>query len=132
MLDISWLIPKRVILVKGTGDVTLDDTIQMNDDIIALFDEGDAPVHIIFSSEETTKFPSNVHQVMKVTTYVKHPSFGRNMTIAPNPVLRFIGGLVYKVLGQRKIKFVESLDEAITLLREFDDTLPQISLTENL
>ncbi|RMG86802.1 MAG: STAS/SEC14 domain-containing protein [Chloroflexi bacterium] len=119
--EISWYIPKRVILSRLVGDVTEDDMHGMFDLSIAMLDEGQPPVHMIADQTAVGKFPNNL-SAMQFMVRKPHPNMGWVVVVSSNRVARFLTNILFQVMPV-PTKMVDTMDAALTYLNHVDNSI---------
>lgn len=105
------------------GDQTLDQFATLNEELIALLDAGDAPVHLLIDVSQMGSIPSNIMKVQQTFTYLRHPALGWSLFIGEmNALTRLVVSVTNQVSGL-DIKLVNTLEEALLLLKRVDLTL---------
>ena len=121
--EIQWLIYNRVMYVKLSGEISLDEMREYNEYAIQLIDEGIAPVHAILDDEDVQKIPMSVNELSNVLRVFRHPGRGWLVAIGNSGrVERMILSLMTQFFRAQFQRF-ESTKEALDFLREQDETL---------
>lgn len=120
--EIQWMIPDRVIYMRDYGVCTSDELQGALGRADQLFNEGQAPVHMIHDNREMESFvPSlnTIRAMMKV-----NPNSGLLIYISnPNkPISHFITTIL-TTISRKPFTYVNSLAEAKDYLRGQDETL---------
>lgn len=125
--QISWLLDRRVIFVKFTGEVTVEDLQSFNTSMHEYLDLGQPPlVHIISDSSETNKFPINLGALNKVFFQQRpNPKMGWIVVITANRMLSFVSSMLAQ-LGKSRFRTFNTMQEAIAFLNDIDVTLPTL------
>jgi len=74
--QVSWQLKGRIILLEFSGDVTIEDIRDADQENAGLIKELDATVHVIFSVQQATRVPLNLYAVSKQVSAYKLPNFG--------------------------------------------------------
>ncbi len=119
--ELSWYVPKRVILSRLIGDITEDDMHGMFDLAIAMLDEGHPPVHLIADHTHMGKFPNNFG-AMQFMVRKPHPNMGWVVVISPNRVARFLTNVLFQVMPV-PTKMVDTMDTAWAYLNQIDSSI---------
>lgn len=120
----SWLVANRVIQLRVSESVTMEDIQDINRQLLAMLEQGTAPVHIVNDMQGLKEFPNNLIQVKSALTYMSHAKLGWESIISqPNPLVRFFASAITQIAGAR-MKMVPSLEEAYFALSRLDQTLP--------
>lgn len=120
----DWKLPKRILVTKVSGNVSLDDLRQFNTELVRYLDDGDAPVHIISIGDNLHNIPTNIMQIKTVLSFVQHPHLGWIIIVKEksNHVTEFIISISSQATGMQ-FQQVKSMTHAIESLKQHDDTL---------
>lgn len=123
--SISWLLENRVLYIKRPEAVTIETLEKDNENILAMLNTGDAPIHIIHDTLSVGMTPRNIRLVRKATAFLEHPELGWFITVSSNAFISFLGSVIPQMRMSNKaaIKVVTSVDEAIGFLRKQDLSL---------
>jgi len=124
MLDfVRWAVPGRVMLVQFSGTLDVQDVAQMNERAAVLMEEALPPhVNVIVDSTLVTKFASALMNIKNLRSMLgKHPMVNWHIIVSPdpNPAMRFIGSMVFNLLGAR-LRVSPTVDEAIQFLQAWE------------
>ena len=121
---LEWHIPKRVLLVKLSGDVSLEDLEQFNGDMIRFIEQGIAPVHLVSLADNIRHVPTNLMRIKQIVTYLQHPNMGWMIIVQekPNPLTGFMVSVATQAAGM-KMRQVKSVDDSLETLRRIDLSL---------
>jgi hypothetical protein len=119
-----WLVEDRVVLVEFSGDITLDELMANDADMLRYVNSGTPPVHIICKLQGAKRFPTNISNISRsAKQYLTSPNIGWFLIVGvDNPLLTFIGSIVAQV-SQLKFKQAADLDEALQVLGRMDFSL---------
>ena len=122
-IDLSWLIPNRVISMHAYVDVTLDETRQANKQLITMLNDGTPLVHVVINQNDLGNFPISVNEYRAVLTVMTHESLGWVIAYGPtNPLADFIAVMVAR-LGRIKFRKFVLKNEAFQFLVRKDPSL---------
>jgi hypothetical protein len=123
--QLSWIIPKRVILIELSGETNDDEILEGDREICDMMDAGDpnaALIHQIMVFGEVSYTPK-----LKTLTKMQSPNHPRNgwMIVVgmSNPLLRMIGELASQIM-RRRARQKPTIKAALEFLYEMDATLP--------
>lgn len=128
--QIEWFLENRIILHTNSGILTLEEHRLINQQTRRLLIDGTAPIHIISDNRELSWIGSIASTAMSVTqnyAWLNQSKLGYVILVGtPRPSER---GLINGLLGNFKasLQIVTSIEEALTYLREQDETLPDPS-----
>lgn len=125
---LEWSVPRRVILIKVSGDVSLDELRQFNTELIAFLNEGTAPTHLISIGNDIRRVPTNLMHIRESISYIQHPHIGWTIIVQekPNPLTSFFVSVAMQATGM-KLRQVKTLNDALTTLQRIDQTLRDVS-----
>jgi hypothetical protein len=120
MLDfVRWMVQGRVLLVQFSGVLTLEDVHQMNMQALVLMEEALPPhVDVIANGTLVTQFDKDLVNVRNLSGSLgKHPMLNWHIIVDPdpNPAMKFLGSIVFKLLGAR-YRVMSSIDDALEFL----------------
>lgn len=119
----AWYIEKRIIYFHINGIVTMDEVEEVNAEILALIEAGDAPVHLIVNDANAEKMPINIRELSTQFAYVKHPKTGYLVGAGEtNMILAYIIRMVAKTIGVNIVRR-KTFADVIDYLRKLDSTL---------
>jgi hypothetical protein len=127
---IQWLIPGRVIHIQLPDTFTLDDLHHLNVAWRQYLDQGTPLVHTLIDATRVKQSPLNVMKLREVMVSLDHPHFGWLIPITANKTLKFIGAIVPQMVGKTRNRMVATLEEAITFLRDQDQTIDWEQMNE--
>ena len=122
---LDWFVPNRIAVVKIAETLTLEDGYAQNSFMLPVLAAADQPIHLIIDLTLTRHFPMRLNEkVWEGTEYMRHPMMGWLIVInqGSNPFLHMLMSVVGKTTGV-KLRFVNSLDEAMSSLRKLDLTV---------
>jgi hypothetical protein len=124
MLDfVRWTVPGRVMLVQFSGTLDIQDVSQMNEGAVVLMEEALPPhVNVIVDSTLVTKFAPALMNIKNLRSMLgKHPMVNWHIIVSPepNPAMRFVGSMVFNLLGAR-LRVTRTVDEAIQFLQAWE------------
>jgi hypothetical protein len=122
--EIFWYIEKHVIKEVYSGDLTLEEMRQANDEIQALVDASDLPlVHAIVDTTDLGTPNMNINAIRDAFSVLGDPRFGWLLIYGiNNRTIRMIASIIPQFF-QLRFRIVESEDVAIAFLRDVDVTL---------
>lgn len=128
-VELSWLIPKRVLLERFYGDVTIADIQGIASTLPPFMEEGVPLIHTILDATDVTSHPSikDIHEHASLRTY---PNEGWRVIIGASAVARFIASIILQVMGQR-YRMYDTLEEALLFIADQDKTVDVSDYFEN-
>jgi hypothetical protein len=106
--EVSWYMPKRVIITRMSGDVDLQEVRESHMVITQLGEEVSHRVHVIMDMSGVTTFPTSLMRLSRVLGTVDDRRFGWVLIVSSDPVLRFLLTTLGKLMKARMRIFNES------------------------
>ena len=124
---ISWFVPGSVVYVALRGKTTAEELRAETSQLIALLDEGEAPlVHLLLDATLLEQFPANVEVLNSaMVDGFRHPILGWTILITESRMVKYLGAMVTGLSNARYRAF-ESLEDGLAFLNEIDSTLPNL------
>jgi hypothetical protein len=121
---LDWYLPKRVLMLTISGDVSLKDLELFNGSVMNYLEEGIAPVHLVSIGHNIRRVPTNLIQIKQVVTYIQDPKIGWTIIVQekPNPLTGFIASVATQAAGV-KIRHVKSVVDGLEALKRLDQSL---------
>jgi hypothetical protein len=120
--EVSWLYPKRVIMVRHYGKVTAAQLIESIAESLRLTEVGDKPVHTFLDSTGVEGKPEVSIGDLKDLIPKAIEGTGWTVAVQPRVLDRFFASLGMQIAGAR-YRFVNNQEEAMNFLIEQDPTL---------
>jgi hypothetical protein len=120
---VTWYIENRVILVNWPQEVSNEDVIAANADIVSLMDAGTPLVHVVHNTFRTKHHPQNVLWLRKTFTFIGHPAMGWFLTAASDPFIRFLGMILPQIDRNARYRVFATMPALLQFLRERDVTV---------
>jgi hypothetical protein len=118
---LEWIYAKRVIYGYASGELTFEDALEGSKTYLLMVEEGTPFIHSILDIRHVDKFPT-LSRVRSSMTGKMSSKEGWMIIIGGNPALRFIASVVMQIFNYR-FRMVETPEEAVALLKKYDDTL---------
>jgi len=130
---VFWILENRVLYVKRPSVVSIESLEQDNENIVAMLDAGEAPIHLIHDTLSVGLTPRKVRLIRKATTFLEHPDLGWFITVTSNPFISFLGNLVPQMCMSNKamIKVVSTVDEASSFLHKVEQDMDWSNAQDN-
>ena len=124
-VGVTWLVEGHLLLLNSWGKVNVDELAAMDVRIHDMLTNATVPlVHGIHDHCKAQQIPS-AKDLMKVKSG-NHPRVGWLIIIGlDNKLMKFFVSVAGQVLNIR-LRFMNSLDEALAFLQEIDSTLPDL------
>jgi hypothetical protein len=107
------------MIVQISGDITLEDIAEINDEIVALLYAGRAPIHMVTDLKHLGKFPFDLIGVRRAATYLQHPKLGLSVAYGVARLASSFAQLLTQIAGV-KLRFVQSYADALKHLMAED------------
>lgn len=111
------------MLVQFSGTLDVEDVVQMNASAVILMEEALPPhVNVIVDSTLVTKFSPTLMNIKNLRSMLgKHPMVNWHIIVSPdpNPAMRFVGSIVFNLLGAR-LRVTPTVDEALQFLQAWE------------
>jgi len=127
-IEVSWYVENALLYGYGSGINELEDLRVMNDEVLALLNNGSSSnlVHFLIDLRDLKQMPSLSKQG-KMYTYAKHPRAGWQVFIGlEDPIQRFTIFMLSEVMKIRFRRF-STIPEGIAFLQSIDSTLPDLT-----
>lgn len=124
-VGVTWLVEGHLLLLNSWGNVNVAELAAMDDRINEMLTNATVPlVHGIHDHSKALQIPS-AKDLMKVKAG-HNPRVGWLIIIGlDNKLMKFFVSVAGQVLNIR-LRFMNSLDEALTFLQDIDGTLPNL------
>lgn len=126
--QVTWLVPKRVILQRMPGAYTNEQAVAVFTEIRQHLDESEELlVHVLVDMTENTAMPMRLGEVHPIVKQIfSHPRLGWTVIYGMrNPAMRFLSGVVAQV-SQVRFRNVASREQAIKHLELVVHDLPPL------
>ena len=120
--SVRWLVDKRVILIEVTSALTLEDFVEINEQMERNHQEGIAPIHEIVDSRGLITVNVNPLQIRSTLKYMSSPKWGWGIFVTESRLSGMLAAIVYQMTRHRH-KIVRTLEEAAEHLEEVGETL---------
>ncbi len=123
-VTVSWLVPKQVVFVTFSGQVTLEDVhtqVTLTQTSIA---EGEAPVHFVIDTTRIEKYDLSLPEIRMA--FPGHDErIGWTVVYGPNKITRFFASILMQLM-KSKFQFVDSEADALAYLAHNDQRLANL------
>jgi len=128
-IGVTWLVEGHLLLLNSWGDVNVAELAAMDSRINEMLTSSKVPlVHGIHDHSLALKIPS-AKDLMKVKAG-QNPRVGWLIIIGlDNKLMKFFVSVAGQVLNIR-LRFMNSLDEALAFLQDMDSTLPNLKAVD--
>ncbi len=120
-VEITWIIPLRVIYERFYGDVTIEDIRQVEEAMPGLMAEGVPLIHTLIDVSAAESSP-NLREIQRSTSMRAYDGEGWRIIIGVDGLGRFMGSVIFQLMGQRYRMF-DTLEQAAAFLSDQDETI---------
>jgi len=127
---LDWHIPKRVLVLNVSGDVSLNELERFNNDMNRYLEYGILPIHLISIGNNIRRVPTNLMEVQQAITFVHHSHMGWTIVVQEkfNPVTGFMLAVAVQATGM-KMRKAKNINDGLETLRHLDDSIaPYVSI----
>jgi hypothetical protein len=119
----SWYIPRRVVLQRLYGTLTIEELKQINSEFEQCLNEGIPMVHVLVDVSGVERYPIKLHEIAQAMQHGDERE-GWVMLIGANPILKFLGSAITQ-LAKLRFRTFNTVEEAFEFLKQQDYTLSQ-------
>ena len=121
---LEWHIPRRVLILTVSGDVSLADLERFNSSVISYLEQGIAPVHLVSIGDNIRHVPTNLMQIKAAVTYLQHPNIGWTIIVQEkaNSLTGFMVSVAVQATGM-KMRQVKTLVDGLETLSRLDQSV---------
>lgn len=116
---VNWLIENCLVLIKVSGDVSVEDAEVINAEVVALLRAGEPPVHVLSDLTELRKFPFDLIGMRRALSYLQEPNLGWVMAYGPSSIASSFARLLTSLVRVR-LRFVRDQADALNVLAGMD------------
>lgn len=122
--SLQWQIPKCVLLLYVSGDISIEELADFNRDMNRYLDEGAECVHVVSVGNNIRRVPTNLLRIKQTMTYLQNPHMGWTILVQekPNPLTGFLVSVATQATGM-KIYHVKYVEDSVETLRRLDPNL---------
>ncbi len=124
--SLQWRVPKCVLLLYVSGDITIEDLANFNRDMNQHLDEASGNVHVVSVGNNIRRVPTNLMRIKETLTYLHNPHMGWTIIVQekPNPLTGFLVSVATQATGM-KIYHVKYVEDSVETLMRLDPTLEE-------
>jgi hypothetical protein len=124
--SLQWQIPKCVLLLYVSGDITIEELVKFNQDMNRHLDESPKAVHVVSVGNNIRRVPTNLMRIKQTMTYLQHPHMGWTILVQekPNPLTGFLVSVATQATGM-KIYYVKYVEDSVETLKRLDPALEE-------
>ncbi len=121
--SLEWYVPKRLILEKAFGDLTVEELVRFNAEVTTMItNEGTAPVHVIADLTKVERYPSSLRDILNTMRQNNPEKVGWMVVVTENPIMRFVASMIFQ-MARLRLRIFPTMAQAVAFLNEMDDTL---------
>lgn len=120
----EWHIPRRVLILTVSGDVSLEELVQFNAAMLSHLEQGIPPVHLVSLGDNIRRVPTNILLIKQTLTYLQHPNMG--WTIVVQEKANSLAGFMVSVAAQAtgmKMRQVKNASDGVETLARLDHSI---------
>lgn len=117
------ILNERVLLIDTSGIIGLETLLHINETVLHTLDTVNAPLHIIYNDINVSGFGTDVSTLTRASVYLTHPNLGLCVCLRSTRLVAFMRRLTCKLLTTSMPHTVDTLDEAVRLLQQYDHTM---------
>lgn len=126
MLQVDWYVKDHVVLAEVSGDISVEDVADLNDQILALMGDGQTQVHIIMNVTHLGRTPTHLLKLREASHVLGNERVGWIIMVGlQNQFVNFLGSMLTQLGQMSRYRVMASVDEAYAYLRQADNQLPQ-------
>lgn len=124
--ELSWFDDKkRVILIRVTGEFTLEESQKSSDEIRSYIVQGTPPVHLIGDLTGLQRLPRNISEIRRAQGNLSQ--LATTIIVGTqNPIIQFMGNVLAR-LGGYEVRLVDNLEAATNALVRLDQSLSHLN-----
>lgn len=120
---VEWYLEHRVLYVRATGIITLEEIKESDADGDRLLAEGDAPIHTIVEHVDVVKVPASIQSIRQAMSHLGHPDMGWIILVSPNRSIWSYVGQIVAQMAMIPFRRFDTMGEALAFLNEADPSL---------
>lgn len=126
-IELTWLIPNKILLSRWIGAVGATDGHALVDELLTILDAASRPVHTIIDLSENTALDPEVALVYSQSAVPAHPRRGRIGVVGAGTQRHVLADLLNRFSGREMFRLFETHDEALAFLLRHDSPPPPLS-----
>ena len=121
---LEWHIARRVLMLTVSGDVSLDELVRFNSEVLTYLEHGTAPVHLVSVGANIRRVPTNLMLIKETVTYLQHPNMGWTIIVQEkaNSLTGFMVSVAAQATGM-KVHQVKNVADGLETLRRLDQSI---------
>ncbi|MBA3874827.1 MAG: hypothetical protein H0X30_37340 [Anaerolineae bacterium] len=121
---LEWHIPRRVLVLTVSGDVSLEELAQFNKAMLSHLEQGIPPVHLVSIGDNIRRVPTSIMLIKQTVTYLQHPNMGWTIIVQEkaNPLTGFMVSVAAQATGM-KMRQVKNASDGLETLARLDHSI---------
>ncbi len=124
--QVIWRLEGRIIYVKLSGVVTIEELVETANTIAALIPAEDNYVHTIADMRDMSEFPKQIKHLAAVIPQLRRGS-GWLLLVTQNIFFRFLATTI-ATMASRHMRVFDDPQAALDYLQQADDSLPPLGV----
>lgn len=120
--EIAWYIKNRVLLLRFSGNVTIEDVESAGNSARHMIESQSSPVFSVSNIEDTTSVPANLRLLLRALVNARHPMRAMSIVVGADPVARILMNSLSR-LSLTPLYYVETFEDALRLIHQKAPTL---------
>lgn len=112
--ELSWYAPDKVLLLTLSGDYTLQDASQVDEQIVEALDQSPAPLLLVIDARNM-KRPHNFQELRGAQSYMHHDNLRRIVSVADDRIVMLAMIAIFN-LGRAALMMFNDFHKANTFL----------------
>jgi len=125
-IELTWLIPDKILLSRWIGDVSEEDMHVLVDEIGVVLDTATSLIHTVIDLSEVRHVSIGVAQVYLQSRIPTHPHRGRIGMVRSNVEGATVADLVNRLSRREMVRFFSTRGEARDFLLSHDTPPPPL------
>lgn len=127
--ELSWLLDKRIIHLRAFDVLTTEEYRAAATELLTLFDEGIAPVHIVVDHLDVQEIKFSPGIIKELIFPEQHSNSGWTILVSASKMAAFSINMIVQ-LNKIPMKTCNTIEEALSILQRMDQSLPKVQQQE--
>jgi len=125
-IELSWLIPDKILLSRWTGDITEEDMRVLVEELEIVLDSAALPIHTVIDLSEARHVSTEAAYVYLQSSIPAHVHRGRIGVVKANIEAKAVADLVNRISRREMVRMFATRDEACRFLLNHDNPPPPL------